>query len=202
MYWIYRTHILTWRNQYVQAKLVSPPARNLVQLYGKYGFRSGLQDEPYGVDPVLTYQVDSRHPHPDHYFQSASFTLFSKRLVELVQSYGVKAEIFSVTMVDKQGNELPNLQYFVFHCLEGVLDAMDEAQSGWTGDYDVGISRLVLDYSRFESRPIFKCNHIYVQLMRDDLKQEIRRQGITGFEFLDPERYRSGSYGFPPDFDD
>jgi len=202
MYWVYRNRIFTWRNQYVQAKLVSPPADSLVTLYGKYGYRGGLQDEPYGADLELTFQVDTRHPHPDNHFQSASFTLFSKRLVELMQSYGVKAEIFPVTIVDKQGKLLPDLCYYVFHCLEGVLPAMDEERSGWTGDPDVGIPHLVLKDDGFEHRPMFRCNHIYVPLMRDDLKLEIRRRGITGFAFLSPERYRSGSYGFPPDFDE
>jgi len=79
---------------------------------------------------------------------------------------------------------------------------MDEEQSEWMGDCDVGIPRLVLDCSKFEHRPVFLCNHIYVPLMRDDLKQAIQCQRITGFGFLKPERYRSGSYGFPPDFDD
>ena len=49
IYWIYRTMIVTWRNQYVQAKLVSPPARDLVPQYGPYGYCGALQDEPYGA---------------------------------------------------------------------------------------------------------------------------------------------------------
>ena len=202
MYWVYRTHIFTWRNQYVQAKLISPPARSLIEQYGKYGVRSGLQEEPYGVEPRLVFQIDPRHPHPDYYFQSANFPLFSERLVVLMQSFSVKAETFPVTLVDKQGNEQPDLKYFVFHSLEGVLDAMDKEASQWTGNYDVGIPRLVLDYTKFEHRPLFKCNHVYVPLMRDDLKQEIQRRGITGFAFLSPERYHCGSYGFAPDFDE
>jgi hypothetical protein len=38
--------------------------------------------------------------------------------------------------------------------------------------------------------------------MRDDLRQEIRRQRITGFAFLAPERYRSGHYGVALAFGD
>jgi len=202
LYWVYRTHILTWRNQYVQAKLVSPPARSLRDIYGKYGYRSGLQDEPYGVDLDLTFQVDPHHPHPDNYFQSASFTLFSDRLVQLMSTFGVKAEVFPVKLVDKRGQSLSDLKYFVFHSLEGVLNAMDEEKSGWNGDYDVGIPQLVLDYENFEHRPLFKCNHIYVPLMRNDVKEAILAQGMTGFAFLAPERYRSGSFGPTPEFDE
>lgn len=202
MYWVYQTHILTWRNQYVQAKLISPPAKALRELYGPAGYRSGLQDEPYGAELDLTFQVDPRHPHPDNYFQSASFNLFSERLVQLMTNFGVKAEVFPVKLVDKRGESLPDLQYFVFHSLEGVLDAMDEEKSEWTGDHDRGIPRLVLDYDKFEHRPIFKCNHIYVPLMRDDVKKAILAEGMTGFAFLAPERYRTGSFGPTPEFGD
>jgi hypothetical protein len=119
-----------------------------------------------------------------------------------VRSFDVRAEVFPVTMVDRQGALLPELRYYVFHNLEGVREAMDEGQSEWIGDHDVGFPRLVLKDAGFEHRPLFKCNHIYVSLMRDDLKQEIRRQGMTGFAFLAPERYRSGQYGVALAFED
>lgn len=202
MYWLYRTHVYTWRNQYVQAQLITPPTHPWGEEDCGYGFRSPRQNEPYGVELLLTYQVDPRHPRPDNYYESAGFSLYSEQLVDLMRSFGVRAEVFPVIMVDEEANTLPDLRYFIFHSLEGVLDAMDEEQSGWTGNRQMGIPRLVLDDAKFKHRPLFKCNHIYVQLMRDDLKQAIQRQGITGFDFLAPERYRSGSYRFPPDFDD
>ena len=202
MYWVYQKRIYYWRNQCVQAKLVQPQPKTLREQYGALGFRDPMQDELYGVNLALTYQVNPKHPHPDNYFESAGFTLFSKRLVDLVQSFEVKAEVLPVAVVDKEGRAQSDLEYFVFHSLEGVLEAMDEEKSGWTGDHDTGIPRLVLDYASFEHRPIFLCNHIYVPLMRNDLKQAIEREQITGFGFLKAERYHSGSYGFPPDFDD
>ena len=94
-----------------------------------------------------------------------------------------------------------NLKYYVFHLLEGVLNCMDEEKSKWTGDFDIGIPGLVLNYGQFEQRPMFWCNHIYVPLMRDDVKNEFQKQQITGFEFLEPERYCCGEYGPPPDFE-
>jgi hypothetical protein len=190
------------RNDWVQAELLSPSPRWLTQEARQLGFRSSKQNDPYGIELSPIYQVNASHPHPDNYLDSFGFALYSKRLVELLQSYEIKSEIFGATMLDQEGNFLSNLTYFIFHLLEGVLDAMDEEKSGWTGDHEVGISHLVLDYDKFEHRPLFKCNHVYVSLMRDDLKQEIQRQGITGFAFLSPERYRSGSYGFAPEFDE
>jgi hypothetical protein len=202
VYWIYRTKVSQWRNQYIQAKLVDPDPKTLCDLYGDAGFQNPRQHEPYGVDLSLTFQVNSKHPHPDNYFQGAGFELYSKRLVELMQAFNVKSEIFPATLVDSKGIVQSDLEYYVFHPLEGIIDAMDAEQSGWTGDRKSGVSQLVLDEARFEHRPIFLCKYIHLNLMRDDVKQEIQQQGITGFSFLAPERFRSGKYGFPPEYDD
>ena len=201
-YWIYRTKVLTWRNQYVQARLMSPAPRALAERYKPYGFRSALQDEPYGAALQIVYQVDRRHPHPDNYFENTSFTLFSDRLVELMRSYNVLAEVFPIGIVDRRGQPLPELRYSVFHSLEGLQDAIDPTASGWTGDRDVGIRSIVLKEAGFERRPIFRCEHVYLPLMRDDLKQEIQRRRISGFVFLPLERYQSGTYGPVPEFED
>jgi len=202
MYWVYQTRIYSWHRQYVQAKLIAPPLDSLIGPDGPSGLRSPMQDEPFGFDLSFTFQINPEHPHPDNYFQNAGFTLYSERLVQLMRSFDVKAEIFPVIMVDEQENPRHDLKYSVFHSLEGVQDAMDEEKSEWLGDLDIGVPRLVLDCRKFEHRPLFLCNHAFVPLMRDDLRQEIRREGITGFEFLQPERYHSGSYGFAPEFGD
>ncbi|MBX3001408.1 MAG: hypothetical protein KF893_22995 [Caldilineaceae bacterium] len=202
MYWLYRTHIFSMRNRPVMAKLVSPVPTSTTDNDCGFGFTSPRQDVPYGVALEFTYQVSSKHNHPDNYAEDSGFTLYSQRLIDIMSAFEVKFESFPVIMVDEKGNELLDLKYWVFHSLEGVLEAMDEEKSGWTGNHREGIPQLVLDYSKFEHRPIFKCNHVYVQLMRDDLKQEIRRLGIAGIDFLAPERFRSGRYGPRPDYDD
>jgi len=202
MYWVFQTHIFTWRNKYVQAKLVDPMPIKLKDVYEKYGFRSPMQEEPYGVKLQLTYQIDLRHSSPDNYFENAGFRLYSERLIRLMESFGVRAEYFPVSIIDRQSNVKTNPNYFVFHSLEGVLPAMDEVKSGWTGDRDSGIHSLVLDYYKFPHRPLFLCDKIYLPLMRDDLKQAIIEQSITGFEFLNPARYKSGKYGSILHFDE
>lgn len=195
MYWVYQTHIFTYRNQYVQAKLVDPSPKLLKGVFGEGGFRSPMQVESYGDGLRLTYQVNPNFPHPDNYFESGGFSLFSKRLANLMQVFDVKAEYFPAIMVDRKGNILPDLDYVVFHLLEGIIPAMDDLQSGWTGSREVGVQRLVLDYSKFSHRPLFICASVYLSLMHDDLKQAIQRQGITGFAFLEPEKYSSGVHG-------
>lgn len=202
MYWIYRTQVQIINTEWVQAELTTPSPRWLTNEAKALGFRSSKQNEPYGIDLAPVYQINPQFPYLDNYLDSFGFSLYSVQLVELLSSYGVKNEIFPATMMDMQGRPLSHLKYFIFHSLEGVLDAMDEEKSEWTGDHDRGIPRLALDYDKFEHRPIFKCNHIYVPLMRDDVKEAILSQGMTGFAFLTPERYRSGSFGPTPEFED
>jgi hypothetical protein len=201
MYWAYHTEVTYWRRQMVQARLVTPPPNPLSLQDCGFGFKSPQQAAPYGVDLRLIYRIRPRHPRPDNHLESFGFDLFSERLVALMAAFGVRHEAFPATLVDPEGVALPE-PYFVFHALEPVIDAMDHAASGWTGDRRAGVARVVLAEGTFEPRPLFVLDHLYLNMMRDDLKQEIRRQGITGFRFLDPTRYRSGSYGLPPEYTD
>ncbi len=205
-YWIYQTEYQVYGVQYIRAKLITPSRYQDNKFYYGEGrdetwIKSSQQYEPYGVDLKLTYQVNPKHQHPDNYAASHGFTLFSERLIQLMEEFGVNSEKFPVKIVDKQGEELMDLKYFVFHSFEKVLPAMDEQKSKWI-DRDQGIPSLVLDLNYFEHRPIFLCNHLYIHLMRDDLKQEINQRSITGFGFLDPAKYKSGSFGIATDFND
>lgn len=195
MYWIYRTQSKSWRGKPIQAILIDPTTGQKTRFHGIDALESPMQDEPYGIDLDFTFQVDPKHRHPDNYQDSVGFQIYSDRLVKLMQDFGVKAEVFPIKTVDTTGLPLPDLKYYIFHSLEGVLSAMDEERSQWTGDRNIGIPRLILDLDKFPRRPIFLCNHIYLPLMHEDVKHAIQKEKITGFEFLRPENYRSGQFG-------
>ncbi len=201
MYWAFESSVTYWRRQMVQAELITPPSRPRSAADCGYGFRAPMQPDPYGVNLWLTYRVNPRHPHPDNYLESFGFLLFSERLVQLLAAFGVQHEAFPVTIVDRHDRVLP-LRYSVFHLLNGAVEALDYEASGWQDDGSRSVARIALNEQRTEERPLFLLKPLYVRLMRDDLRQAIRRQGITGFRFLDPGRYRSGSYGLPPEYTD
>ena len=206
-YWLYRTRINMHYNREVVAKVVTPPTHKPSRYDCGFGFPSPLQDEPYGVPLALTLCINPKHKHPDNYLVDRAFQLFSERLIELMRQYEVKFESFPATLVDAAGNPQDRLRYHVFHSLEGEQDAMDHERSGWRGAWELGVPRLVLDYSKFEHRPLFTCALIHTPLMRDDLKQAIRCAGLTGFEFLAPYKFQSGlgqfsTPRFPPPYDD
>lgn len=192
MYWVYRSKTYMWHNQYVMAQIVEPPTQNKKM---PYGIQSPLQLHPYETSPHLTFHINPKHPHPDFYSSGSGFRLFSKRLVDLMSEYEVRFESFPVTMVNKDGQIQQDLDHYIFHSLEGLIDAMDKEASGWQGSAGIGVPRLILDPARFEHRPIFICADVYVDLMRDDLRQEIDKRNMTGFEFFKPEDFTTGRYG-------
>lgn len=201
-YWVYRTKHYQYKNKLVRAELIDPDPHSLSEDYVDKGFKSPLQSEPYLIDLKPIFRVNKDWSHPDNYAGAYGFDLYSERLIGLMNELGVKNEKFPAKMVDNKGNKIKDLTYFVFHSLEGIQDAMDEGKSKWTGDYKVGIPTLVLDYDKFVHRPIFVIDKLYCTLMRDDLKKEIEKREITGFEFLSPEKYTSGSYGLVLKFED
>ncbi len=207
-YWLYRHGNIPFRGDYLQAKLETPIEHDDNRLcHFKQGdktftIKSPAQVESFGKEFELTYSINPNHPTPDYYPESYSFDLYSERLINLVDKFGVKFEHFPVKLIDKKGKPINNLKYNIFHFMEDVVDGMDQEKSEWVGDFHIGIPRLVLDYNKFEHRPMILLDHLYIRLIRDDLKQEIIKLGITGFGFLDPLKYRSGKYGFPPNFED
>lgn len=190
MYWVYGPKTNMWRNQYVMAELVTP----VDHIYD--GMQSPLQAHPYETKPEgFIFRVNPKHKHPDNYSNGTGFRLYSKRLIDLMKKFAVKFEYFPVTIVDKNGREQPDLAYYIFHSLEGIQDALDEEKSDWQGIPNLGVPRIILDDTKFDPRPIFICDKINITLMRDDLKQAIEKEKITGFEFFKAEEFATGRYG-------
>ena len=191
-YFVYQTNIYTSGGGIRQAKLLSKMPE----------IKSPMQDEPFGVNFELTYQINPRFTPPDNYVGSHGFTLYSKRLIDLMEKYDTKFEKFPVKMVDKSKKELLGLEYFAFHLLEGVQDGIDEKASSFDKDNRPRIKKLILDYSKFDQKPLVLLDKVYIPLMREDLKDEIAKNQITGFGFLSVDKYIMNEFGFPPNFED
>lgn len=193
-YWIYRTKKAYINDEPVQAQLIKPIPKDLTKIYEGSSFSDPMQFDPYGVDLDLTFQINPDFPIMDNLYQGAGFRLYSQELIDIMNEFGVKSEVLPVKIVGLEGKVVTDFSHQLFHSLEGVQPAMDEEKSDWTGDFHTGVPKLVLDFSKFDNRPLLICNNIYVPLMRDDLKQAIEEKGITGFEFQDPADYKSGKF--------
>lgn len=203
MYWIYTTRIAVQGGREVAATLVDPTTRHLNEQYGTTNLAKIVQHDLSAKDTLtFTFVADPNLQFPDNFFSPSGFSLYSDKLVRLLRSFGINQRVFDARLMDTQGNWIKELKYYVCELADAVLDAIDAKASCWNGDWDRGIPRLVLDETKIDDRPLFVCDRVFVTLMRDDLKKAVQESGITGFAFLDPARYRSGDYGFPPDFDD
>jgi len=190
-YFAYHTKIFTSGGGLRQAKLLSKMPK----------IKDPMQNEPYGLNFELTYQINPRFTPPDNYVDSHGFTLYSNRLIDLMEKYSVKFEKFPVKMVDKSEKELSGLEYFIFHFLEDLQDGIDEKASSFNKYNMPRIKKLILDYSKFDHRPLVLLDKVYIPLMREDLKDEIVKNQITGFGFLSVDKYIMNEFGFHPNFE-
>ncbi|MDD3648442.1 MAG: DUF4274 domain-containing protein [Candidatus Dojkabacteria bacterium] len=199
-YWLYGSEFLSYKNAYVQARLISTTKTVTKDGISSFSYGSGknaillrspLQEEPYAGDPKLVYEVNPKHPRPDNYKDSHGFTLYSKRLIDLMREFKVDSEYFPVKIVDREGNVLVDYDYYVFHPLMKTIDALDNAKTKWSGDRYEKHNGIYLDMSKLKDRPpLFLLADMYRPFMRNDLKEAIRKRGIAGFRFLHPIRHK------------
>lgn len=200
-YWLYGPDSPSYKNSYVQAKLVTP-SKYFSKKDGTDGFtygegedavtiRSSAQPEPYGCKLKLVYEVNPKHPRYDNYIESNGFKLYSKRLIDFMKEFGVDFEYFPVKIVDRDGKELLDYDYYIFHPFKKFVDALDNSKTDWSGDHQKKHNGIYLDLGKLKDRPpIFLLAGMYKSFMRNDLKEAIRKRGITGFSFLHPARYK------------
>lgn len=208
-YWVYQTNIGYHGQAMVQAQLLTPSrlgkGKDNCFYYGPKGkeikLKSAVQTKSYPSNLKLTYEVNPNHRAFDNYVETNGFNLYSEKLVNLLKEFQVNCLTLPVKMVDPEKKELKEMKYYLFQFLDEPVEAMDEQKSHWTGEDDRGVDRLVLK-KEFDKKPLLLIDKLFVHLMRDDLKQEINKRGITGFGFLHPSKYKSGKYGFAPDFND
>lgn len=200
-YWSYRKESGVYGNHPIHPRLENYDVKMEKDDCG-FGFRSPLQEEPYGVDLDLTFSVNPKWKLPDVCDTTCGLDLYSTAMIELMHEFGVKFETFPATLVNREGEKLPEQNYKIFHLMEPALEAMDIEKSQWQENWRIGVPRLVLDMKGLDHRPMFTVGKLYTRVMRDDLKQAIRERRLTGFAFLSLERFRSGKYGPRPYYDD
>jgi len=210
-FWVFRTMLGSYGQAYVQAELKTPNYfADGIHWYGegddRVGIKTDRESESYGVNLKLTYSVNPKHNHPDSYSENHGLDLYSDRLIDLLHEVGVDFESFPVKMIDRQGNELPELKYSVFHLLNAnEYGLIDLDASGWIEDEEYGergVNGIVLKEGYIVKNKMFHPAPLFCNMMTDDLRKLINERGITGFKFLHPLRYKSGKFGFSPNYDD
>lgn len=170
-----------WRNQWLTAKLKSPYNMQLaINLW---------KPEPLGEDPHLEYTVNGRAPLPDLLGTGSITWLMSGRFLRLLRQVSVRFESFSVKLYDRKSGELVQKEYEVFHLLQ-VQPVVDLERSNITSIEHIERIELIQfgeeDAPRM-ARDSFLSSEVFV---REDLRDKIIDEGITGCYWTKPEEFQ------------
>ena len=133
--------------------------------------------------------VKKGDPLVDNLNVSSSIDVYSSKLIEVINSFGVKHELIDVILKYKITEELiSDFSYKCFHLLE-MRDAIDLASSklkiSESGNAVSRISELVLDYEAlFDEPSLFRLSKaIDLVLVSEKLKNAMEKAAITGCKF-------------------
>jgi hypothetical protein len=190
MYSVFKPLWRSWRNQVVQAKLLTPlPPFHELDPAANWWEARPLQSPL----PMLTFAVNKHAPFLDNYRTDWSFDLYSTRLIELLRNAGIQFETFPATLLDYKTDEPLPQRYAVFHLLE-IHPCIDLEQSGH--------GTLILCESCLQhKRPLFRpAEAIQLVLMHQSLHIQLNAAQITGCAYEPLSRYGDTPV-FPPRHD-
>lgn len=187
MHYIFETEIRYWRGQLIQAL---PLSREL-NFRPHWWFTTPLL-QPL---PDLTFRLNSKAPKPDNLFVGVGLSLYSERLVALLQQANVTFEAFSCILLDRKTNELLPLNYQAVHLLDAI-PGVDSKKSDIDDENNI-LKKLVLTESCIKSGKYFfrLKERINLIVIHENLKQEFEHIGITGCIYTPVEEYK---VGIPP----
>lgn len=200
-YWVFSSASKAYRNQDISPRVVAAEYKDLKitddkevreLVYAMHSAKPG-PDKDY----IYTFQIDKRWPTFDVYAvgYGRGGELYSERTAEILEKFNVVVKRYPVKFVDKEGAQLDMPPYFLLKLVEPYLDALNEEASLFTGSRSIGIKRIILDGEKTNNEPIFVLKKLFCTLMRDDLVQEIFKEKITGFWFVEAENWHTGKYG-------
>lgn len=200
-YWVFSSASKSYRNQDVSPKVVAAEFGN-TKITDDKNVRElvyAMHSAKPGPDKDYTYsfQIDKRWPTYDVYAvgYGRGGEIYSERTVAIFEKFKVGLRKFPVKFIDKDGTPVDMPPYFLLKLVEPYLDALEDEASLFTGSYSIGVKRIILDGEKTNNEPIFVLKKLFCTLMRDDLVQEIFKEKITGFWFVEAENWHSGKFG-------
>lgn len=181
-YYILEEDFLSWRNHLIQAEVTDEAAVRLQEFFWK--------PEPIRPDfPEFTFKASPFAPKPDCFKTGTLISLYSHRLVAIIQNAGVLCETFPALLVDRKTNEpLEKQSHKVFHLMDVRL-AFDDKRSDL--DYEtLAIHSIVLSDECLQEEPkLFREKRWPYVLIHSSLKRRFEEKEITGFHFTPIEDF-------------
>lgn len=203
-YYLFTTKLNKEKNKEVLAEIVEPNNKRLVEIYQTTSLKeiSKILNNK-NIKLEFTVKINSKSKQYDTYFNYQGHNIYSEKLINLLTKFNISGFKFPVKLIDENGDTIHlKKKYYIFEPDLPVINAMDPEKSGWLGNYDEGVSRLVLKPNQSNWEHMFVCDHLFVTLMSSALKNAILKNKITGFAYLNLSEYKSGNFGFPPSYHD
>jgi hypothetical protein len=208
MYYGFKPAVIEWNNHELHAQLV-----------GDLQYSPGwLEDQPLQNFPTkYTFKVYDKAPLLDNYFTGASFSLYSLRLINLLEKVEIRFETFPATLIGRKNDQVVSTDYAVFHLME-VYPAVkqlyfigDNGQPSLEeADYkDVELALSPSDKQFLQKRkivqkleligkaveakrPLFRLQEVETLiLIHENLKTVLEEEQITGCAYIPLERFQA-----------
>lgn len=134
-----------------------------------------------------------RSETPTDFFMAGSFPVVSLKLKELLDSFGIIAEYFEVSLLDVNGRKIVG-KWYCFN-IPADIDCFDRRQATFTNEmgFATKIERVAIDECNIGTIPLVLVAKTVPMLIlaRDDVAQSIVRAGCTGIVFKSCSEWRN-----------
>lgn len=131
-------------------------------------------------------EIDRVAPQPDIYWNPTDFTIYSAKLISLLEKFNIKSELFDTAFFDIKTKERLNIDYKVVRLME-VHPAINLEKSDIRGERfkDYRYRHLVVNDEYLKSPKLMfrDANFPNLTLIHEEIKAEMLANGITGCEF-------------------
>jgi hypothetical protein len=148
--------------------------------------------QPLNVSiPDITFAISKNAPLLDNYKTGWDIELYSERMINIIESFGVSFEIFPANIVDYKTGEKINATYKIFHLLE-IYKCADLKRSK---DGHIILSEECINRGRY----LFRLGEApQLVLIHKDLQDALESNQITGCEYNPLSEYQNTT--LLPDF--
>ena len=183
MHFVFDSNLLSYRNSYIQAKLLLSPASDPLapNVYIKWDKAKPLMpiEEPL---PSFQFEVRKNVAHPDNYWSGSAREPFSGKLLALLQKADVRFETFETEILERGTCKKVLEDYRVFRLLE-TFSLIDPEQVEITDNFIIKrmAFRTILNH---EPPAMFRDeNYRQFVFVSNELKKLMQDQNITGCRF-------------------
>ena len=154
---------------------------------------STIREFWHGIEPLkqdfpdITFIINEFELKPDNYNTATVFDLYSERLISLLRLMDIKFEIFPVTLLNSNFQEIDSINYSVFRLLdEYPAFDMERSVIGQRG-----IEKIVLTNDFLTNRKMMArvSQHRSTVLIHSNLRQILDSHGVTGCRYTPVSKY-------------